>query len=787
MMSNNKILTVSYGTFSCTLEGFEDSFGTMKAIAEYFRDLAQDDRYFGAEPPQPDAEMLARIAEREIARRVEGHSRDGTVVLRAAAPAPLAPFAPAAAAMSTAPATDAPVTSAAAGPNAPEQTPEHHAETAQSDPGALPGGAEAHDTEAHDAQLDTDIAAVMNAVRDETPEPEAAVAPTPEPAETRAGLSAETQPEHAEQEHEAPERIDAQIDAEDTDPLAAIAAELDGSLAAQESAPQDSPQDSLDDAEEENADDIAHVDAFDFVARVHDDTAEDMHEGDEAEDIAPASAAAPAALEPAAPGMARSIAAKLQRIRDVVARNQSAEANGYLEDEHAEDADLAPLDVAETDSAQDDFAALDAALAQPEAGTDRQEMTPDTGGEDTLTGAFEDLDRSLDADRAETQDMAGTDPEPAPVADPVADPAPRQGARVLRIKTSDLKAALDSGALEEIVAAPEEADAPEETAQDAQKDSDDKADAPGTLSDDEEAELLRELAEVEAEIAASLQGSAAEPPAAETSAQPQDAPAPDAEQDAALDHIAATVAADSAATRAEEKASKRQMAAEAAVEESALDRLMAEADTQMDEPEGSSRRAAFDHLRAAVVATKGDDALSAEAASGSDDDAYRTDLAKAVKPRRPKPSDTPYTGTERRAKPRPGPLKLVAEQRVDTPGARLGPVRPRRVASEDMPARAPADGMSFADYASAQGAHALPELLEAAASYLSFVEGREQFSRPQLMTKVRQVGPQDFTREDGLRSFGQLLRAGKIEKIKGGRFTVSGDIGFRPMGTRAAG
>ena len=96
------------------------------------------------------------------------------------------------------------------------------------------------------------------------------------------------------------------------------------------------------------------------------------------------------------------------------------------------------------------------------------------------------------------------------------------------------------------------------------------------------------------------------------------------------------------------------------------------------------------------------------------------------------------------------------------------------------------DGEGFSAFAAAQGAHALPELLEAAAAYMADVEGRDQFSRPMLMHKLREVEAEGFSREEGLRSFGQLLRSGKLQKLKGGRFTVTDSTEYRPAARNAA-
>ena len=654
MVESSKILTVSYGTFSCTLEGFDDSFTTMKAIAEYFRDLASEDRYFGAEPPTPDAEMLARIAQREISRPVQARSDESGIVLRAA--------------------------DALAAPAA-SPTP---AQPVASD----------HDTS------DTDAPATADAAGN-APEPEA--------------------------------------EADHSDPASVLVA--DGSEAA-------------------------------ISTPETDDTAED--------------AAAQTAPRPAVPSHpdADSVAAKLQRIRAVVGSgNSDGETADYAEDLHAPN--VADVDsIAAFDGDVDD-ADESAAIDLSEDMEDHTETADETsaGDDDTLAAIMaqsgaddtekptQDADTSNDVDADDAADGGGL------VARFVADVSGAQDnvddaenedetapiqPRVMRMKRAAFDAAVQAGALEEDVDDDAGADAAEMADYDDEIEDDitiaaSLADLDGAddvdiadgdddpLSAEEEAALMEELAEVERETAA--QDSAAEAP-------------PATRRGRAI--LSETVDED----------------------EAAMSRIMDQTDAELAEPESSRRRQAISQLKAAVAATEAARALGEEKGDdGEAENAFREDLDQVVRPRRATRGDA---HTER---PRPAPLKLVASQRVDAPkpagDGPVTPVRPRRVATAVT--TAPADADSFAEFAENMGASALPDLLEAAAAYTAFVEGAEEFSRPQIMKKVRELDPEEFNREDGLRSFGTLLREGRINKISNGRFQVSDQTRFHPERRSAAG
>ncbi|MFN3847128.1 MAG: hypothetical protein ACK4RZ_15095, partial [Paracoccaceae bacterium] len=228
-------------------------------------------------------------------------------------------------------------------------------------------------------------------------------------------------------------------------------------------------------------------------------------------------------------------------------------------------------------------------------------------------------------------------------------------------------------------------------------------------------------------------------------------------------------------------------------EDAAVNRLMDEAGTQMEVPDTKRRMSAIAHLKAAVAATIAERRATGNTLASDNSErmgAYRDDLAKTVRPS----ASSPLAPAER-----PAPLVLVSEQRIDRPVASsahpsaatpIQPVRPRRplsleatviVAEMEMAEDFDLDDETgnifesetgFPEFAERLGATDLPDLLEAAAAYIACVEGRDSFTRPQLMRHIA-AATDDLSREDGLRSFGALLREGVIERSRRGQFAIS--------------
>lgn len=700
MVSSSKILTVSYGTFSCTAEGFDDPLGVVKDTTHFFRGVVHEDRFFGAEPPRFDPELAAELLTAQLASEAgEGH-----LTLRNPYGGNGASVGAMGAALAAGPAAARP---------AHEEAPAEVAEEAV----------------ATDAGAD-EVEVVQTAV---TAEPVAVVE------------------EHTAEVAEAP----------------VVAA-------------QDAP---------------AAEGSFTL-----------------AEPVVAATAAPSAPLNDP-----ESVAAKLRRIRAVVAEGASRPTPAVSTDAGGEDEFTEDEDTGAVSAMLGSLAPVVEEL--PEAISD----SDDRLFADTLAG--------MDFGDTFDEDETLVAPEPVTPVAPEAAP-PLRRARVVKVKRASFDTAVAAGVLEEVpgqsgadtvssLSAEDEDDLARELAAvraeleadfDAAWDDDDEVQpepaarseaaspaAPEPVADEDDKGFDDAWDEDDA-------GEAPRHEVAEAEAEWDDEEFSEAfedefdefyedEDDDAVDaHGAAVIAAavadaerltDEGVRKAVKLASPgRVMLTENSVGDTDASRILDETNTQMREPEGNRRRSAIAHLRAAVAATRADKLLGRKKDAAEGMQPYREDLANVVRPRRP---DAPASHTERPAdQGRPAPLKLVAEQRVDSSAA--APV-PRRVKLSDVEDDSLQDDdvdSGFATYAEIVGATDLSELLEAAAAYMSFVERREQFSRPQLMTKVRQAELTESSREDRLRTFGQLLREGKIEKTRGGRFTASERISFKPD-ARAAG
>jgi hypothetical protein len=654
--NSSKVLTVSYGTFSCTLEGFENSFDMMKTVAEYFRDLAAEDRFFGAEPPKLDAEILGILEQRGKQLGINTRqSGDTSIVLT------------------------------------PSQSYDEETSVEPSSPITEPTTPVSSPALSIDERLDRIKAATI----------------------------ADTVPAvYTEDEHANDVTAEHGTTADET------------SAAADMAAPSEETAELVDELPK-IVDHIEFEDAPANIAPDEDVVAQpEVSAEDETQDIAgveeivdhPDTEPAPIATETVE--------------EDVVELAEHPEAIDNFEEPEKNPAETSTEETLIASHQGDDVAETSAEEVEDQDPA-HSEMVSEAeyDGEETAADTVF-ADDALEMDEFEaalTQDLMETDDEVESRVGPDVSVA------------DDISDELDDTDVDE----PEVAE--------------DRVPLRLEQPVEEERIPLRKPRVHAINVSPGPSAEQTEEEETDTIMDDDDAPQP------------------VAVRRPKRPVTKTRRETSEPVDTADVSRLMDETDQQMAKPESNRRRNALAHLRAAVAATIADKSL------GKDDkdstEAYRNDLAKAVRPRRPEPS-----GVRKSA-----PLRLVAEQRIDEPTAKAPEIavpapapKPEVAVNDTNETQAePVKSSDFADFgqfAAHVGAHSLEAKLEAAATYLSQIRGIDQFSRPQLLRTVKLSGTDDdFSREESLQHFAHMLRTGKLARKEDGLFEVTDEIGYQVM------